>query len=89
MATSGKIERLRQRDQILVGLELFLEPVVLDFDEEAFPPEDLGQFDRVVARGVRPLVEEVVGDRAAEAGGRGDDACPCAVASMSISMRGR
>ncbi len=69
-----QVEFAGERDQLPVGLDLLLDPVVLNLDVEAIRSQDLRQFARVVDRLVRLSVQEVVRDRTAETGGGRDDA---------------
>ncbi len=48
--------------------------MVLDFHEEALAAKDFGELDGVVARLIRPLIQKIVRQRAAEASRSGDDA---------------
>ena len=51
---------------------LVRQPVVLKFNEESIGAEDIGELAGIVASGIRPAVEEIVGYRAAKTGRRRD-----------------
>ncbi len=69
-----EIELLCQRDHFPVGIDLLLETVILQLDKEPLASEDLGQCPGILVCLFRLVIEEVVGNRATETRGRGDDA---------------
>ena len=68
-----QIKRPREPDEITVDSNLIGEPMVLQLYVETTRTEDFGELARVVASGVRPVVEVVIRDWATEAGGCGNN----------------
>ncbi len=76
-----------QRNEIAIDANLVRQPVVLKFDEESIGAEDIGELAGIVASGIRPAVQEIVGYRTAQTGRRRDQPFPVLRKHLQIDTR--